>query len=167
MAALCVILTAACCFDYREKKIPNLLCMAAGLYGIAWRALRDGPPGICAYLLQAVSVFALLYFFFRVGAVGAGDVKLLCLTAGYLPFQKVSVFLLVFLLFSAMISLAKLLRKGYFRERVRYFMQYLKKVWKSGGWKPYIQGGTDRADVGVCLSGPVLISLLLYLGGVY
>lgn len=167
MAALCLILTAACLCDYRKKKIPNLLSAAAGLWGAAWRALREGPPGIWAYLLQAVFVCAMFYLFFRIGAVGAGDVKLLGVTAGYLPFQKVSVFLLVSLLLSAMISLVKLLRKKNFRKRMRYLARYLKEVYTSGGFQPYSQGGKEEEDVGVCLSGPILCSLLLCLGGVY
>lgn len=64
--------------------------------------------------------------------------KLLGVTAGYLPAEKILVFLFCSLLVAAMISLAK--------------------IWKRDGKR---RGGA------VCLSGPVLVSVLLFLGGVY
>ena len=167
MAALCTMLTAACWIDHRKKKIPNLLIVAMALFGMSWRFWREGAGGVAAFLGQAVMVICLFYFIFRLGAVGAGDVKLLGVTAGFLPFNKVLIFLFVSLLIAAAISLVKIWKKKYFWERMRYLAEYLADVWKSGRWSLYLESGVNNPDAGVCLSGPILFSLLLYLGGAY
>ena len=122
---------------------------------------------MAAFAAQAVMVICLLYFFFRLGTLGAGDVKLFGVTAGFLPFKKILVFLFFSLLIAAIISLIKLWKKNYFWERMQYLAGYLTDVWKSGRWRLYLENKEDNSDVEICLSGPILFSLLLYLGGVY
>ncbi len=167
MAALCVLLTAACCCDYRYKKIPNYLIALMAALGAGWRFLGEGAPGTAFYAGEAILVMSMLYPLFKIGAVGAGDVKLLGVTAGYLPCKKILVFLMLSLLVSAAISLFKMLRKRYFFERMKYFLNYLKNVAKNGSWRLYLSDEQDRRAVGICLSGPVFVSVLLYIGGVY
>ncbi len=167
MAALCVLLLAACCFDYRKKKIPNVLTAATALTGLSWRFLTEGAQGAAFFLLQAFVVGGALYPLYKIGAVGAGDIKLFGVTAGFLPFRKIFFFLFVSLLIAAMISFGKLCRYGNIAERLRYFAEYLADVSKSGRWRLYLDEDTYRPDIRLCLSGPVLISLLLYLGGVF
>lgn len=167
MAALCVILTAACGYDYRDNRIPNYLVLLAAVLGMGWQAWDGGVPGALAFWGQAALAMALLYPFFQIGGLGAGDVKLLGAAAGYLPFGKVLIFLFCSLLIAAMISLVKMCRKGIFRQRVQYLSAYLKDVMLTGEWKLYQAGGTGEKSRGICLSGPILLSVLLYLGGVY
>ena len=167
MAALCFLLTAACYYDYRKRKIPNYLIVVMALTGVVWRFLMSGPLGAAISVLQMVLIGGILYPLFKMGAVGAGDVKLFGATAGCLPFEKIFVFLFVSLLIAAIISLVKLWKNGNFRERLQYFLEYMADVWKSGSWLLYLEDGMDCPDIRLCLSGPVLMSLLLYLGGVY
>lgn len=138
LAALCVFLVAACGYDYREKRIPNYLILWIAIVGAGWRLWSERAPGGLWYLGQAAIVMASLYPFFQIGGLGAGDVKLLGVTAGYLPAQKILTFLFFSLLVAAMISLTKIRAKG-----------------------------GERRCSRVCLSGPVLVSVLLFLGGVY
>lgn len=167
MAVLCVFLAAACCFDYRYKKIPNFLIVVMVLLGVGWRFLQGGAWEVVSCAGAAVLVMCLLYPLFKVGMVGAGDVKLLGVTAGYLPFKKILVFLFLSLLIAAVVSLVKMMRKRYFLERIEYLLDYIKDVVKSGRFMLYLQNEQDRGDVGICLSGPVLVSVLLYMGGIY
>lgn len=167
MAALCVLLTAACYCDYRKKRIPNYLILAIVLVSLTWRFLMEGPSGAVGCVLQAVLIGALLYPLYKIGALGAGDVKLFGATAGCLPFGKIFVFLFVSLLLSAIISLVKLLKHDRFIERLQYFFEYLSDIYKSGSFCLYLDKGSDSPDIRLCLSGPIFISLLLYLGGAY
>ena len=167
MAALCAMLTAACWMDYRKRRIPNLLILAMFLYGAGWRLFSEGVGGLAAFAVQALTVICLFYFFFRLGAVGAGDVKLFGVTAGFLPFEKILIFLFVSMLAAATVSLVKFWKKKYFWERFRYLAGYMADVWKSGKWRLYLENRTDNSDACICLSGPILFSLLLYLGGAY
>lgn len=134
LAALCVFLAAACGYDYRQRRIPNYVILGMTIAGIGWRMYDERAPGALWYLGQVVLVMAVLYPFFKTGGLGAGDVKLMGVTAGYLPAEKILGFLFCSLLVAALISLFKILRK---------------------------------AKGGVRLAGPVLVSILLFLGGVY
>lgn len=167
MAALCVILTAACCYDYKDNRIPNYLVLLAAFLGMGWQAWDDGLFGVLFYAGQAALVMALLYPFFKIGGLGAGDVKLLGAAAGYLPFEKILTFLFCSLLIAAMISAVKMWRKHIFGQRIRYLSAYMEDVMLTGRWKRYQTAGQEKKSAGICLSGPVLISVLLYLGGVY
>ena len=167
MAVLCVLLAAACCFDYRYKKIPNFLIIVMLVLGAGRRFLQGGAWEVAFCAGAVVLVMCLLYPLFKVGAVGAGDVKLLGVTAGYLPFKKILVFLFLSLLIAAVVSLVKMMRKNYFLERMGYLLNYIRDVVKSGRFKLYLQNEQDRGAVGICLSGPILVSMLLYMGGIY
>lgn len=167
MAVLCVLMITACGFDYCKRKIPNGLTAIVVLTGIAFRFRRDGPEGVLLYLGEAAAVTALLYSFFRIGAIGAGDVKLSGAAAGYLPFKKIFLFSFVSLLIAAIISLAKLLINKNLRERLSVFFRYVGEIAKKGTLLSYPAAGREEKSASVCLSGPMLLSLLLYLGGVY
>ena len=167
MAVLCVLLAAACCFDYRYKKIPNFLIVVTVALGAAWRFYQGGAWEAACYAGEAVMVMFLLYPLFKVGTVGAGDVKLLGVAAGYFPVRKILIFLFLSLMIAAVFSLVKMVRKRYFLERMGYLFDYIKDVVRSGKIKLYLQDEQDRGAVGICLSGPVLVSVLLYMGGIY
>ena len=107
MAALCVLLLVACGYDYRTRKIPNKLIAAVALCGVIWRFCEDGWIGILLYLGEMLCVTLLMYPLFKIGTVGAGDVKLSGVSAGFLPFQKIFLFLFVSLLVAALISIVK------------------------------------------------------------
>lgn len=167
MAVLCLLLAAACGFDYCKRKIPNSLAAAVALAGMVFRLRRDGTGGVLLYLGEAAAIVALLYICFKIGVLGAGDVKLLGAAAGYLPFDKIFLFSFVSLLIAAFISLTKLLINKNFRERLGIFFRYLKDIAEKGTLQSYPAAGREKKSTSVCLSGPVLLSLLLYLGGVY
>ena len=167
MAVLCVFLAVACGFDYRYKKIPNLLVAAMAAVGACRGLVWGGAWGLTCCVGAGVLAMCILYPLFKIGAVGAGDVKLLGTAAGYFPFKSFLVFLFISLLVAAVISLVKMLKKGYFLERMAYFLEYVRDVAKSGRFKLYLQNEQDRRAVGICLSGPVLVSVLMYMGGIY
>lgn len=167
LVTLCVLLVAACCYDYKDNRIPNYLLIWMALLGVGWRFWDQGVPGALSYLGQAALVIAFLYLFFKIGCLGAGDVKLFGATAGYLPVGKILAFLMCSLLIAAVISLVKMWRKDDFFERMRYLAGYVAAVVKSGSWRLYTKDVKGRRKAGICLSGPVLASVLLYLGGVY
>lgn len=167
MAALCILLAAACSYDYRRKKIPNFLIAFMAVLGVGWRFWEGSFCGALSYFGEAVCIMCLLYPFFKIGSIGAGDVKLLGVSAGYLPFSKILMFLFVSLLISAMISLFKMWKESNIRERMHYLLAYLTDVARSGSWHLYLENEREKQAAGICLSGPVLLSILLYWGGVY
>lgn len=167
LGALCLFLVAACGFDYRCNKIPNLLILVIAVVGALQYWSAGGLVGVLCFLGTVVLVAGVLYPLFKIGSLGAGDVKLLGVTAGYLPFKKILIFLFVSLLIAAIISLVKMWKKNNFSERLRYLFAYLADVCRSGNFKLYLENEADKQAAGICLSGPVLLAVLLHWGGVY
>lgn len=166
MAVLCIVLGMACVYDYRTGRIPNYLVVLMSVFGAGYCIQSGGLTEMLCCFGKAVLVMLLLFPFFKIGTVGAGDIKLLGVTAGILPFEKILMFLFISLLIAAVISLLKMWKSGQFMRRLRYLWKYLSDVVQGGRWLLYPET-EDRKSSGICLSGPVLLSLLLYLGGIY
>ncbi len=185
---LCILLVIACGFDYRKRRIPNLLIVVMLITGIGECALSWGMKGILSFLCKMICMVLGMYFFFWIGTLGAGDVKLFGVCAGYFPGNKILYFLFFSLLITAGISFVKLLfgycvRKssktkksvaklqwnvyGGVKERLSYLCQYIFEVVQSGHWKLYIEDREEWQRNGICLAGPILGSVLMYIGGVY
>jgi len=135
--------------------------------GLIRSCLTDGGGSVLLFLVITAIVVICLYPLYKIGALGAGDVKLFGVCAGYFPETKVFSFLFCSLLVAAMISLVKLLLEHNVKERLCYFADYIFEVFHSGCWSLYIENERDYRRTGICLAGPVLCSVLLYLGGVY
>jgi prepilin peptidase CpaA len=61
--------------DVRRMRIPNWLTLPALAAALAWRAVDAGAAGAAAGLVGALVPFAVLFFPFARGWLGAGDVK--------------------------------------------------------------------------------------------
>ncbi len=167
MGVLCAALSVVCIFDYTEKRIPNLLVLMIWAAGAVRGFCLNGLEGAGMYLCESAAVLFLLYPLFRIGSLGAGDVKLLSVSAGYFPAGKVFYFLFFSLLVSAVFSIIRLLKERNVRDRAEYFCEYCAAVARSGKWKLYLPEKGEKRLSGICMSGPVLCSVLLGLGGVY
>lgn len=129
-----------------------------------WR-LADG-TGV-SYVLSIFLMIFLLYPFFKLGALGAGDVKLLGICAGFLQYDKILQFLFYSVLAAAIFSVIKLIREQSARERLAYLGEYLLDVARSGKWSLYIENEQEARRTGIALAGPILVSVFLHMGGVY
>ena len=75
----------------------------------------------CNVLLTTVA----FYLFFYIGAMGAGDVKLLGVCAGYFSGEKVLCFLFFALLFAAVFALCKMYLARNLWDRLCYLGEYV------------------------------------------
>lgn len=167
MAALCVLLAIACYYDYRKGKIPNLLLIVMFVTGLWYRAADGGINGVIRFPVESMGIMLLFYPLFRIGAMGAGDVKLYGICAGYLPWNKFLFFLFLSLLAAAMVSLAKMIKEQNAIERFSYLCEYIYEVVRKGRFRLYIENEKESRSAGICLAGPIFCSVLLYLGGMY
>ncbi len=167
LAALCVLLTIACFCDYAEGRIPNLLLVGMLIVGMTQRTLTEGLSGTAGFLTAAAAIVAFLYPFFKIGAIGAGDVKLFGVCAGYLPGSRILLFLFFSTLIAAIFSMVKFWQKRNLRERLEYLTAYLWEVIRTGNWHLYVENLRERKAECLCLSGPMLISAVMYWGGIY
>lgn len=77
---LAAYLAAATAADLKWQRIPNELILFGILTGLALRAENGGVYGMLYGILSGVITIAVFYIFYMIGAVGAGDVKLLSVT---------------------------------------------------------------------------------------
>ena len=117
----------------------------------------------CNVLLTTVA----FYLFFYIGAMGAGDVKLLGVCAGYFSGEKVLCLLFFALLFAAVFALCKMYLARNLWDRLCYLGEYVWDVVRCGRWKAYFAEERAHPASGICMAGPVFCSVLLYIGGIY
>lgn len=167
MVLLCVGLTVACYFDYKRSRIPNWLIIILLLAGIGEKLLTEGVAEGGFFCGRGCVVVFLLYPLFKIGGLGAGDIKLYGVCAGYLSWNKFLYFFFVSLLVAAFFSIIKLIRENNIIERVTYLCQYVADVTKMGAFGLYIENEKERKRCGICMAGPVLVSVVLHMGGIY
>lgn len=167
MVLLCVGLIIACYFDYKRSRIPNWLVISLLLAGIGGKLLGEGVAGGIFFCWRGIFVMVFMYPLFKIGALGAGDIKLYGVCAGYLSRDRFLYFLFVSLLVAAIFSLIKLIRESNVIERVTYLCQYVAEVARTGAFGLYMENERERKRCGICMAGPILLSVFLYIGGIY
>ncbi len=70
-----VILLIAIWQDMAHRKIPNALVLLASTFALLWSTTAAG-VGLGSALLGGLVAFGVFVFFYVIGAMGAGDVKL-------------------------------------------------------------------------------------------
>ena len=164
---LCIFLAIACCFDYKTHRIPNGWIGCCLFAGMGYRLIGEGYVGVLEYLAGAVGITMLFYFFFWIGAMGAGDVKMLGVCAGFFPWDKVLYFLFFTLVIAALFALCKMYLERNMKERLYYLGEYLWDELRGGRWKLYFAGERQGTGTGICMAGPVFCSALMHMGGIY
>jgi len=71
------VIVIAAVFDYRSKKVPNIVTFSAIAAGLAMAFMENGFIGLLVSTAGLFIGMALLYLPYAAGGMGAGDVKLL------------------------------------------------------------------------------------------
>ena len=137
------------------------------LAGMGYRFMQEGYAGIWRYVTGTFLTMVLFYFFFWIGTMGAGDVKILGVCAGFFPWNKILSFLFFALVIAAIFALCKMYLEHNIKERLYYLGEYIWDVFRCGRWKLYFAGEREDTRAGICLAGPVFCSALMYMGGIY
>lgn len=103
------ILSIAVLADLATKRIPNALILFGLLAGFVFQYMDKGPPGLASCIMHSLLAFALYYLFYKVGALGAGDVKLILVITSFLGVKMSTKILVVSLLFGGAYGCIKML----------------------------------------------------------
>lgn len=71
------ILVPAAIIDFRDRRIPNSLCLAGFMIGVILHGLLTGWVGAAVSAGSGLALLAMMFPFFAIGWMGAGDVKLM------------------------------------------------------------------------------------------
>lgn len=164
-----LLLLFAALADLRTDRIPNVLIlfgMILGLSGSLWMD-KDLWMSIGSMLLA----FLLLYPLYKIGAFGAGDVKLLVMIGSFYAAGELMTILAGAFVIGALFSIVRLLTEHNAMERMTYFFSYLAEVARTRQWKLY---GEDLAQDyhmyrqnKIHFAVPVLLSVILRVGGMF
>ena len=161
--------------DCRKAKIPNWLILIGLVLAVGitvWEVSPDHPFYI-ALLWLAVRISlttVILFLFFKIGVLGAGDVKLCAVCAAFLKTGDCVPVFVTGLIVAAVVGLCKLLFLGNAKERIYYLFSYSVDVVQFGVWKPYWtkENLHMKKDASIRMAGPLLAGVLLHLiFGVY
>lgn len=157
--------------DYKYDRIPNGIIAAGTAIGIFSRFRDNGWHGILSAGVVILISFCILYPLFRIGGIGAGDVKLLIMTGSFVS-ADVQLHVIVFsFIIGAILSIEKMISEDNFKERMQYMFSYMMDVLRAGQWKLYEENfSTDSHKYKsnkIHFALPIFLSVMLGLGGMF
>ena len=113
------------------------------------------------------------YPLYKIGVLGAGDIKLFIMTGFYFPFMKQILFIVTAFILGAIISLISLIRYDNLSERLTYLCCYLKQCFEIRAFRYYYLDSKGKSIPGsveskskIHFAIPIFISVLFHMGGV-
>ena len=166
---LLLVLFFASVWDCKKGKIPNLILVIGAIYGLLrifyYQNFLSHIPGV---------VFPVIIFYplYKIGTIGAGDIKLLSVMGFYLSFIENLYCMFLAFVIAAVVALFVMKKEGNITERISYLLAYLKDIFLQGKLRAYYQDETGNIQAmeeikksKIHLALPILISVILYFGG--
>lgn len=161
------MLSLAALADLKTDRIPNGFIILGAIIGLAGRLwYREGIlPAVVTMLLA----FLLMYPLFKIGALGAGDVKVFMMIGSFLVVREFLTVLIAAFVIGAVFSVVKLLAEHNGRERICYFLSYVSEVARTRQWKVYGEYMAEDYQLyrknKIHFTVPILFSVVLQIGG--
>lgn len=155
--------------DLYTDRIPNGTIVIGIITGLVFRYDRQGAAGVMYSMLSMAIAFFLTYFLFKIGAFGAGDVKLFLVVGSFFGTRDSLLIMACSFGIGAVFAVVRLITQHNAAERMRYLFAYLSDVARSGQWKLYgedLKGDYMRyCSNKIHFTVPVLIGTVLRIGG--
>ncbi|MCR5279971.1 MAG: A24 family peptidase [Lachnospiraceae bacterium] len=155
--------------DVRTHKIPNIILILLLLIQVLSRFFQTIAEGFSIDLedlipryLTVILIFVILYFFFSIGTLGAGDVKLITLIA--LSVTNPLKFVLLTFITGSVLAIFQMLRNGNSRKRLKMLTAYICNLVCMGRAIPYYftkDEPSEKKKYSVHLSIPIFIAYMI------
>lgn len=103
------ILIIAVVTDLRETRISNRLITSGLILGLAFRIVGAGVAGVVHFLVNISIPVIFLFLLFQLRVLGAGDIKLFSVIAGFLTIRQTLYVMIAAFVAGGAIGMAKLL----------------------------------------------------------
>ena len=170
LLVLVLLLFIAAALDFYCGKIPNILILIGCCYGgirfLIYGDMLSHVPGIIFPII-------ILFPLFKIGVMGAGDIKLFSLLGFYFTFMESIFCIFTAFVLGAVVSGLSFVRHDNFVERMTYLFSYLKECLTLGHFRYYYLDSKGKRisnskenQSKIHLAIPILISVLLRIGGI-
>lgn len=169
LVILVLLLLIAAILDFYKGKIPNILILTGCCYGIL-RLVYD--QNILKYIPGILYPMIILFPLYKIGVIGAGDIKLFSMLGFYFSFMETIFCIFASFVFGALVSVISFIRYDNFLERMTYLFSYLKECFYMGHFRYYYlnskeEGFHDKERKSkIHFAFPIFISVVLHVGGV-
>lgn len=174
LTLLLVILFGAAALDLYKGKISNYLIVAGILAGLVRLWYLEGIREIFLHIPGMMLPVLLLFPLYRIGTVGAGDLKLFSLISCYFSCIETVYCIFVSFLIGAVFSVFLLLWRKNFASRMAHLLFYLKQCISTGHIQFYYLDSQGRElsqeiqqSSKLHFAIPIFFSVLLHIGGVF
>lgn len=157
--------------DFKYDRIYNGWITLGILLGLSLRIWKCGWRDMGSAVAAMLLAFCILYPIYKIGALGAGDVKLFIMVGSFLSVNRLLYVIVVSFIIGAVFSLGKMISEANFMERMKYLSSYLADVLRSGQWKLYGENLKDDfkkyKSNKIHFALPICFSVMLGLGGMF
>lgn len=158
---LCIlILLVAVYMDRTTGKINNQLILFGLLSGFLIRLCSWSVAGISYFFFGAFVPIILLFMIYRLGALGAGDVKLYAVVGGFCGPTFIWRILVASILLGGIYSLFLLLKNRNLRATATHFMMQMNSICQSKGAVRYQAQSSNRIHFSIF----ILLGTIICLG---
>ncbi len=137
------LLFIASAIDIKTKKIPNQLSLIIFIAGISWQITNNGLGGFFHGIAASSIAFGIFLALHMIGAMGAGDVKLIGATAVFMNENEAVLAALLSLAIGSLIGLAILIVKGGLPDYIKRYFMILKTYILTKQWV-YLAPASDE-----------------------
>ncbi len=129
---------------------------------------RDGSNIITDIMGRIVIIFLFFIFlfnFFSIGAIGAGDLKLIMVVS--LGYKRPLLFQIVTLIIAFIQSLIQMIRFKNFQSRIQYLLNYIASIRRTGGISLYVPRetvATEKKEYSIHLSISIFLAWIFVEG---
>ncbi|MCM1121129.1 MAG: A24 family peptidase [Eubacterium sp.] len=163
-----LLLCLAALADLKTDRIPNGLIVLGIMIGVSDHLLYR--LDLLQLAVSMLFAFAVMYPLFKIGALGAGDVKVFVMIGSFVDVKAFIMIIAAAFVIGAVFSLIKLLTEHNGRERIGYFLSYVSDVARTREWKIYgeymLQDYQLYCSNKIHFTVPILFGAILRMGGI-
>ena len=167
MFIMTAFLAVAGIFDHLTHRIPNILTGLMLVICIVLRAADHDLLSLGGAVLRVIAAGTLFFPFFAIGTLGAGDVKLMAVCAGFMDTGRYLIFVFFAMLAAAVWGSAVMIVKGSMKKRMLRLAIYIKRILETGKAERYHACREAETGPGIALAGALFFSAVLGVGGLY
>lgn len=150
--------------DFLYGRIFNIWLYGWIIAGLLIEGLNKGVHGLSEAVIGMAVPFIILFAFFTLGMIGAGDIKLFMALGAWIRAEQILNIMMMSFLIAGIYAMIVLVRKRELLNRFQAFFYYIKDMSASGRRTDYRQHSSNRYKIRLGIF--VFIAVILNLIGV-